>query len=566
MVSSSLTRRTLLGGIPALLWNGNLKGANERSRSGSAVDRLLDQVVENEAKVHKLLSERTPIVETYIQEEDGNDGRTGEWRDHYFLGRMGSVQPGGYVSLIRRQSAPAPVTEVHNQTRFAFFNKKVTTQAVPRHVQYMPEGFAQMAVIDPASFNRSTYKFEYIRREFLGEVRCLVFDVAPNDPAGAGRFVGRIWVDDQTYCITRANGAYQKKSEAEMYFHFDSWRVNHAPGVWTPAVIYIEDSVSLPNDGASASVKPVRFKAQTRIWGYENSSVSRLEELTSILVESANKVNDTEVSKELSPLDGQRRWEGEAEKNVLDRLERVGLLAPGGEVDSVLATVLNNLAITNSIDIEARCRILLTTPFETFTIGQTVVISRGLVDVLPDEASLALVLATEFAHITLGHPTRTEYAFNDRLMVTEEEILENFRFTRAAEEVSAASKKAVELLANSPYKDKLANAGLFLKALKERAPRLQHLISATLGNDLTRYLEMPEFQAILKNAPPLEESKLEQISALPLGSRIRVDPWTSKISLMKSKPVALLSAREKMEFEVTPVNVFLTRVVERPEN
>ncbi len=42
---------------------------------------------------------------------------------------------------------------------------------------FLPRGFAQMAVIDLQDFNRQTYSFEYVRREFLGEVRCLVFDV-----------------------------------------------------------------------------------------------------------------------------------------------------------------------------------------------------------------------------------------------------------------------------------------------------------------------------------------------------------------------------------------------------
>ena len=53
--------------------------------------------------------------------------------------------------------------------------------------------------------------------------------------------------------------------------------------------------------------------------------------------------------------------------------------------------------------------------------------------------------------------------------------------------------------------------------------------------------------------------KVDQISALPLGGRVRVDPWSAKAEMMKAKPVALLSAREKMPFEVTPVYLYLTR-------
>ena len=72
----------------------------------------------------------------------------------------------------------------------------------------MPRGFAQMAFPDLHDFNRQTYSFEFVRREFLGEVRCLVFDVAPLRRKDAGRFLGRIWVEDAGNSIVRSNGTY----------------------------------------------------------------------------------------------------------------------------------------------------------------------------------------------------------------------------------------------------------------------------------------------------------------------------------------------------------------------
>ena len=80
----------------------------------------------------------------------------------------------------------------------------------------------------------------------------------------------------------------------------------------------------------------------------------------------------------------QRSWDRQAEDNVVDRLERLGLLAPQGEVDKVLETVVNNLEVTNNLDIqpEIRCRVLLTSTLESFTIGHTIVFSRGMIDVL----------------------------------------------------------------------------------------------------------------------------------------------------------------------------------------
>ena len=550
MASHFPTRRALFAGVAAAFCR-NLQGAEDRSRSAS-VDRLLDQIIENEAKIRQIVAERTPVIETYIQEESATNPVDSQ--DHYFLGRMRSKAE-GYISFVRRQSAPPSVTEIRTRRRLLVLKQTQVSEKTPAHVEYMPEGFAHMAVIDGASFNRKTCHFEFIRREFLGEVRCLVFDVAPIDAVEPGRFIGRIWVEDQTHFITRVNGTYQKKTGEELYFHFDCWRMNTAPGVWVPAIIYTEDEAGPVN-------ARVRLKAQTRLWGYESKASNRLDELTSILVDSAPNVKDSAEGADPSPLDGQRRWEREAETNIIDRLERIGLIAPAGEVDEVLGTVLNNLIATNSLDIEPRCRVLLTTPFETFTIGRTVVVSRGLIDVLPDEASLALVVASVLAHIAIGNPAGKEFAFNDRTMIDDHTALERFRFARSAQEVAEASKRAVELLSNSPYRDKMAGAGLFLKALKSRSSRLPHLIRSTFGNDLACYLELPEFQAILASAPALEDSKLEQVAALPLGSRIRVQPWANQIYLAKSKPVSLLSAREKLAFEVTPVNIHLSRAVE----
>ena len=165
-------------------------------------------------------------------------------------------------------------------------------------------------------------------------------------------------------------------------------------------------------------------------------------------------------------------WERQAEENAVDRLQKIGLIAPSGEVDKILATVVNNLLVTNNIDLQGdiHCRILLTSPLESFTIGHTIVISRGLLDVLPDEASLAMVLAHELSHIVLGHHFDTKLAFNDKLFFPDEESFQRLDFKRTPADEEAADTKALDLLKNSPYKDKLGNAGLFLKASAAERP------------------------------------------------------------------------------------------------
>jgi len=200
----------------------------------------------------------------------------------------------------------------------------------------------------------------------------------------------------------------------------------------------------------------------------------------------------------------------------------------------------------------------MTTPLESFTIGHTIVMSRGMVDVLPDEASLAMVLTHELAHIVLGHKLDTKLAFNDRMFFPDERTFERMDFGRVKGEEEAADKKALELINNSPYKDKMATPGLFLKAVQARAPALKNLIRPHLGDSLLNG-DAIRMSPLMTASPNFDLKKTDQIAALPLGGRVRVDPWSNRLELIKAKPVALNSPAEKMPFEVTPFSPFLTR-------
>jgi hypothetical protein len=67
----------------------------------------------------------------------------------------------------------------------------------------------------------------------------------------------------------------------------------------------------------------------------------------------------------------------------------------------------------------------------------------------------------------------------------------------------------------------------------------------------------------LVNAPKLQLDQPDQIAALPLGSRIKVDPWSDRIEILKSKPPILLSASENRPFEVSPFFPYLKRLDEQ---
>ena len=508
----------------------------------AAVNQMIDKIIAKENALAQTMRNMHPLVETYVQSLDKDDELafhpTG---DRYFLGKLDfNPEVIKEQTLLRGQSLP-----------MSFLSRLKQVYSV----KYLPEGFEQMLAVG-GQFDRNNYAFEYVRREFLGAVRTLVFDVQPkkND---SGTFKGRIWVEDQDYNIVRFNGTYGPSGWTKMYFHFDSWREFMGNAQWLPAYVYTEES----DMSYLVGRRHLRFKGQTRLWGYNVGKSSAQDELTAVIVESDQVKDNVDESEGMSPVRALRAWERQAEDNVIQRLEKAAILSPDGEVNKVLETVINNLEVTNNLDItpEVRARVLLTSPLESFTIGHTIVLSRGLIDVLPDEASLAMVLAHELAHISLGHRLDTKYAFNDRMLFEDPEAFQRVYLKRDPKEETDADAKAAEFLKNSPYKDKLANAGLFLKAVDQRAQVLNHLLLPHIGNAMVKGNQMQRMADLKQGAPELEMKKVDQIAALPLGGRVRVDPWSAKAEMMKAKPVALLSAREKMPFEVTPVYLYLTR-------
>jgi hypothetical protein len=501
------------------------------------MDQVVDRVITNENRLNQQIRQYSPLVETYIQnlkpDKDLGEVPAG---DKYFLGRADFSKGVALVSLSDSGGKGKKIFgSVGNFFSFA--------------MQFLPDGFLQMIFIDTNGFDKQHYKFDYVKREFLGEVRCLVFDVAPQEKSGKGRFLGRIWVEDQDYNIVRFNGAYGGGGHSSWYFHFDSWRANVQPGLWMPSFIYSQES-----DLHYAMSKKLDFKAQTRLWGYNIGHAQQEQELSKILVETPVN-DDTKTSNDLSPIQAQRSWDHQAEDNVSDRLERIGLMAPKGEVDKILDTVVNNLEVTNNIDLEpeVRCRVMMTSTLESFTIGHTIVLSRGLIDVLPDEASLATIVAHELAHVVLGHRMDSNYAFFDQLLVDDKDTFRHFGFGHTPDEEKAANAKAIQFLNNSPYKNQLGNAGLFLTAMETRQKEIPNLISPHLGDRVPGLAD-------LKSSTPVDPKQNPQmIAALPIGGRVKLDPWNDTLTLIKSKPVGTVAEREKMPFEVTPFMPYLTR-------
>jgi hypothetical protein len=510
----------------------------------ATLSEVVGKIVMQEQVEMQFLRQYSPLVETYIQflRPDKQQGTVPEG-DKYFLGRA-ELAKGVELEPLERGTGL-------KHKLFGSWRELLSTEFVPR-------GFLQMIYLDMNGFDRQHYKIEYLRREFLGEVRCLVFDVDPLPNAGKGRFVGRIWVEDQDYHIVRFNGVYGRSSLTSNYFNFDSWRMNVGKNQWVPAFIYSEQGSVQDRKTRRIGFKP--FRAQTRLWGYDLGHAWEEQELSKIFVEAATPIKDqTETADDYSPFQAERAWDRQAEDNVTERLERQGLMAPHGEVDQLLETVVNNLEVTNNLDIQpqVRCRLLMTSTFESFTLGHTIVLSRGLVDVLPDEASLAAILAQELGHVVLGHRIDTQFGFFSLLRIDEKETFRHFDFARTPDEEQAAKQKGIELLRNSPYKEQSSTSELFFQALKKRSKEIPNLISPRLGDRVPTSWTIAS--AVFSAQPSDAKPAANVIAALPLGGRIKVDPWNDQLRMLKSKPVGAVAEAEKMPFQITPFVFYLTR-------
>jgi len=519
------------------------------SGAPAAIQESIDRMIARENREIEVINSYHPVVESYVQVfSPKNTEIPILTKDYYYLGQadLSGGKPMGYHSML----------SANDRLR----NKEIAEQS------FRPLGFVRMAYIDREGFDRRHYSFKYAGKEFLGEVRCIAFDVTPLPNAGDGRFSGRIWAEDKNYAVVRFNGIYLPAHEKGGWgSHFDSWRLNVQPDLWLPAYSFAEETdlkihkveIKYFNDSQRLS-----FKAQTRFWGYNLKESARTQEFNNLTVDGSTGIRDIAADgeqRDKSPVEAQRQWQSQAENNVLAALQRTGLLAPTGEVDKTLDTVVNNLEVTNKLEIEpaVRCRVLTTSTFDLFVVGHVIVVSRGLLDVLPDEATLATLLAQELGAIVVSQPATDRYAFYDIAQLPPLDALNRLSFRLNHRDREASNAKAMVFLQNSPYKDNLASAGLFLRQFERDSRNLRALVSPRLGDSVSVASELKGV------GPTLQPENVNQIAALPLGARIKLDPWTDDIELTKTSPTSLLSAREKMPFQVTPFVPYLTRYTAR---
>ena len=145
----------------------------------------------------------------------------------------------------------------------------------------------------------------------------------------------------------------------------------------------------------------------------------------------------------------------------------------------------------------------------------------------------------------------------------DQDTFRHFGFARTPEEEQTANQKALELLAHSPYKNQLDAARQFVQVLQTRAKEIPNLISPHLGDRVP--INWAGSNNLAAAATPVSsdasasQSPNVIFAALPLGGRLKFDPWSDQVQLLKAKPVGTVAEREKMPFEITPFILYLTR-------
>ncbi len=526
---------------------------------------LIDKAIVREKEVIKTVKERAPLVETYIQNmrPDPILGQVPE-SDQFFLGR---VEFSKIIGDDAYKVNEATAKGTSKDGKLGFFKHSASFLGGlggSLHLTFHEAGFVQMLLMDSNSFNKQTYAFGFVRNDFLGNTPTAVFDVTPsNGKRSFGRFFGRIWVETRSGNVVRFNGDFSGTEEDHKeFYHFDSWRTNVQPDMWLPTSFYVEES-----DPKSVS-RTLKFKAINHVWGYVLKVPPPDAANTSLDVVGANDVSND--APDVSPLGAQRAWVQQAEDNVLERLFQAGLLDAPSEFDKTLEALAGNILAYNNITLSRpiRCRTLLTEPLESIAIGNTIVISKSLLDttavVTSDGAqqmgNLNAILAFQLAHIILAHRLDTKYAFNDRLLFPTDSVFDRIPMHHTDADNAAAAKKAMELLSAKELVDGQQYFGLYLQQLQERVKALKALNEPMIGDGLVKSDTDPTFwlAAMMPKGPKLDMKNLKQQAAMPLASFLRFDPWTDQVIPMHTAFEPLLSPADKMPFEVEPVYLKLS--------
>jgi hypothetical protein len=333
--------------------------------------------------------------------------------------------------------------------------------------QLFPEGFLAMFFPDLYDFNADVYSLIYKQKETLFSTDCLVFAVAPSSERASGKFSGEIWVDTSSYGIVRLRGVFTGPfaehwySSQRHYYHFDSWREKVGDGFWLPSAAYFDERRAYRTDGNLE----FHFRGYALLWQQQKDKPDAL---------PSSKSRNDGLESPSTPI---------SQNGVIARLDADGLLATPGEEERRLDRMVHEIAPMREVGPhKIACRVLLTTPAEMFPAGDVIVVSRGLLNIVPNDSVLAFMLAHQVAHVILGHTSSIAPSASISLFDLENKKgFTGLGIRWTPDEELAAHSKAIVLIKGTPYKSAVADTAGFLSQLGSESHRFPNLVRARFG-------------------------------------------------------------------------------------
>lgn len=460
---------------------------------------LVARVFARERATIDYLKSQRPVLETYFQtvREDGQPGHG----DLYFLGEW-DISPAAAAADGQRPASRLAL--IAGQRERSFGSTLGLTYTV------RPAELTDMFFVDPAYFSPESYLLSYEKEEILQGIPCAVFLFQPIPANAPNRVLGRIWVELSSASIIRIHGKFTLDfNPLRGNPEFDSWRWRSASGFWLPYYLYSESTIANP----AANLTLLRMRMTTYVWSYSRPILQATEQRQIAEVPVLYRRDD-------------RANEDVREAKLVEWLADNGLIAPKGPVDAAVCNVARALVQVSGLPPRPiSCRVLLTSPLESFTVGQTIVVSRGLLDLVPDEPTLAAVIAHEVAHILLGlsDPPPVDCSGN---IFEQSELVAALKFHANPQHENEARALAAQLIVRSPYSGTLDRLWEFAAAIKERDHDLPKLFKARFGGDIAK--------GLVRLATTLPSQGNVRAGALSLGSRIEIDPEEGQVNFATS--------------------------------
>jgi len=375
------------------------------------------------------------------------------------------------------------------------------------------DGFLAMLFIDPTDFDADRYRLTPLGSSKLDGADCLLFDVAPIDTKAAGRFRGTIWVEPEGYRVVRIQGTFQAPrvnwrsrlnpagSTVYLNFKFDSWRRKIAPNLWAPASVIVDDNIpwrAMGKDGTT----DIHDKSVTFVWGYSH-------------IGSFQWQRDAVVARDPA-----------AEPQVIG-LVADGIVAPKGSVEASLDAIIAGISDASRPWISGvSCRVLLTTNVELFHIGNTILMSRGLLEMAPNNEVLTALLAHELAHIVNDGGKQLRFDYEKTLFEHGRTLdFSGLGIKTSAQEEEKAAALTCDILADAQHGAANGKALAFIKQLATIAQQVPSLARARVG---IGFVESGNGAHILKLCTPSEQVATD-IAPLQLKGSYLVDILTGQL-------------------------------------